>query len=84
MVLDVPFSALADTFMVPLIAYHQWTDPPGTEHKSALQVAGEEMGKAVATEVVVPMTVEMMKTTASELQKQQIAPIATPVECSKD
>jgi uncharacterized protein YceK len=83
MALDVPFSACADTLMLPSIAYDQWTEPPGTPHKSALQVAGEELGKAFATDVIAPMAVEMGKANA-EVQKQQATTAVVPVGASQD
>jgi uncharacterized protein YceK len=73
MALDMPFSAFADTLMVPAIAFHQMTDPPGTQHKSALHVATDEMAKTMTNEVMVPMAAEMAKATA-EMQKQQASP----------
>ena len=73
--------------MVPTIAYEQWTDPPGTQRKPALQVAGEEMakemGQSIATEFIVPMSAEMMKANC-ELQQQQTGPPVTPVGESKN
>jgi len=76
MALDLPLSACADTLLVPSIAFHQMTDPPGTQQKSVLHVATEEMAKSVTTDVMMPMAAEMMKASA-ELQKQQAAPAAT-------
>jgi uncharacterized protein YceK len=87
MALDLPLSALVDTFMIPAIAYEQWTDPPGTQRKPALQVAGEEMakemGQSIATELIAPMATEMMKANAAS-QQQQTSPPVTPVGGCKD
>ncbi len=69
MAIDLPFSACADTLLVPSIAYQQLTQP-GTKHKSALHAVGEELGKAVTNDVIVPITTEMIKADA-ELRKQQ-------------
>ena len=82
MVLDLPFSACTDTLMVPSIAFHQMTHP-GAEHKSALHVVGEELGKSITNDVIVPMTAEMMNADA-ELRKQQSTSPATPVAFPKD
>ena len=82
MALDIPLSAVADTMMIPSIAYHQMTDPPGTQYKSALHVAGEELGKSMTTEVFVPMAQEMSKANA-EMQVQQPVPAVAPATYSK-
>jgi uncharacterized protein YceK len=71
MAIDLPLSACADTILIPSIAYHQFTDPPGTKFKPAMQSIGEEMGKAVATEVLVPMAVEMQKTMENDPRLRQ-------------
>lgn len=78
MALDVPLSACADTCLAPSIAIRQWTDPPGTKHKSVLQVTGEELAKSVATDVVVPVTAEMVKAADAEQRKQQSISVAAP------
>jgi uncharacterized protein YceK len=79
MALDIPFSALADTLAVPSIAYHHWTDPPETLHKSALQAAGEEAGRAFTNGVIAPMTAEITKANA-EMENQQPSPqVVNPV-----
>jgi hypothetical protein len=77
MALDLPFSACADTLLVPSIAYEQMTNP-GTKHRPALHVAGEELGKSLTNDMIVPMTTEMLRADA-ELRKQQSAYPAIPV-----
>jgi uncharacterized protein YceK len=71
MVFDIPFSACADTLLVLTIALGQLTDPQGTKFKSAIQVTGEEMVKSMTTQVIVPVTIEAMKSVNVELQQQQ-------------
>jgi hypothetical protein len=78
MALDVPFSACADTLLVPSIALRQLTDP-GTTHKSVFQAAGEGIARSVTNDVIVPVSVETMKAAAAEMQKQSISDDA-PVE----
>lgn len=82
MVLDLPFSACADTLMVPSIAYYQMTHP-GEKRKSALHVAGEELTKSIIKDVIVPTTAEMIKADVA-LGQQQSAPPPSPVAIPKD
>jgi uncharacterized protein YceK len=42
MVADIPFSAVADTLLVPSLAYQELTDPPSR----TLKTVGEEPAKA--------------------------------------
>ncbi len=80
MALDMPFSACADTLLVPSIAIRQLTDPPGTKHKSVMQATGEELAKSVTTDVIVPVTVEVLKAADAELRKQHPSSASTPIE----
>jgi hypothetical protein len=45
MVADIPFSAVADTFWVPYLAYHELTDPPRSSLASIREVL-EKQAKA--------------------------------------
>jgi len=74
--LDLPFSALVDTLLVPSIAFRQMTDPAGAKHKSVFQAAQEGLANSVSKEVILPVAAEVMKAEA-EAQAQQPAP-ATP------
>jgi uncharacterized protein YceK len=71
MVLDLPLSACADTILVPSIAIGQLNDPPGTKHKSVVEAVGEGLTKAVATDVIIPVTLEVMKTVDNDSRTQQ-------------
>jgi uncharacterized protein YceK len=77
MAFDLPFSACADTILVPSIAFHQLTDPPGTKFKSALDVASEEIANKMTTEVMVPMATEMAKAAAQSQESNSAPPPET-------
>lgn len=75
MALDVPFSACADTLMVPSIAYQQWKDP-NYRHKSAFHATGElmaqGMGQAVG-EAMATMPRHIEARAEAEIQRQRAA-----------